>query len=40
LRIAPLGTVPIEGIMPPRLSDQQLDATNRRLIEACRRTRG
>ena len=24
----------IEGIMPPRLSDQQLDATNRQLIEA------
>jgi Lrp/AsnC family leucine-responsive transcriptional regulator len=28
------GTVPIEGIMPPRLSDQQLDDVNRRLIEA------
>jgi Lrp/AsnC family leucine-responsive transcriptional regulator len=29
-----IGTVQIEGIMPPRLSDQQLDATNRQLIEA------
>jgi Lrp/AsnC family leucine-responsive transcriptional regulator len=29
-----IGTVPIEAIMPPRLSDQQLDATNRQLIEA------
>jgi Lrp/AsnC family transcriptional regulator, leucine-responsive regulatory protein len=29
-----IGTVPIEGIMPPRLSDQQLDATNRQLITA------
>jgi Lrp/AsnC family transcriptional regulator, leucine-responsive regulatory protein len=28
------GTVAIEGIMPPRLSDQQLDDVNRRLIEA------
>jgi Lrp/AsnC family leucine-responsive transcriptional regulator len=28
------GTVAIEAIMPPRLSDQQLDATNRQLIEA------
>jgi Lrp/AsnC family leucine-responsive transcriptional regulator len=28
------GTVAIEGIMPARLSDQQLDATNRQLIEA------
>jgi Lrp/AsnC family leucine-responsive transcriptional regulator len=26
--------VPIEGIMPPRLSDQQLDPTNRQLIAA------
>jgi Lrp/AsnC family transcriptional regulator, leucine-responsive regulatory protein len=26
--------VAIEAIMPPRLSDQQLDATNRQLIEA------
>jgi Lrp/AsnC family leucine-responsive transcriptional regulator len=26
--------VPIEAIMPPRLSDQQLDATNRQLIAA------
>jgi Lrp/AsnC family leucine-responsive transcriptional regulator len=26
--------VVIEAIMPPRLSDQQLDATNRKLIEA------
>jgi Lrp/AsnC family leucine-responsive transcriptional regulator len=26
--------VAIEGIMPPRLSDQQLDATNRQLIAA------
>lgn len=26
--------MPIEGIMPPRLSDQQLDATNRQLIAA------
>jgi Lrp/AsnC family leucine-responsive transcriptional regulator len=30
----PSGTVVIEAIMPPRLSDQQLDATNRQLIEA------
>ena len=34
LPIASTGTVAIEGIMPPRLSDQQLDATNRQLIEA------
>jgi Lrp/AsnC family leucine-responsive transcriptional regulator len=26
--------VPIEGIMPPRLSDQQLDGTNRQLLAA------
>jgi Lrp/AsnC family transcriptional regulator, leucine-responsive regulatory protein len=26
--------VPIEGIVPPRLSEPQLDSTNRRLIEA------
>jgi Lrp/AsnC family leucine-responsive transcriptional regulator len=31
---AAIGTVPIEAIMPPRLSDQQLDATNRQLIDA------
>jgi Lrp/AsnC family transcriptional regulator, leucine-responsive regulatory protein len=33
-RRSPTGTVAIEGIMPPRLSDQQLDDVNRRLIEA------
>lgn len=26
--------MPIEGIMPPRLSDQQLDGTNRQLLAA------
>jgi Lrp/AsnC family leucine-responsive transcriptional regulator len=31
------GTVPIEGIVALRLSDQQLDETNRRLIEALQK---
>jgi Lrp/AsnC family leucine-responsive transcriptional regulator len=30
----PSGTVAIEAVMPPRLSDQPLDTTNRKLIEA------
>jgi Lrp/AsnC family transcriptional regulator, leucine-responsive regulatory protein len=33
-RLSATGTVAIEAIMPARLSDQRLDATNRELIEA------
>ena len=36
-RLLPTATVPIEGIMASRLTDQRLDATNLRLIEELQR---